>query len=256
MPELRQDIVTKRWIIIATERARRPESFSKKKEQTGEGESAAKRANCPFCYGNEGKTPPEVLAFRENGEPNGPDWLVRVVPNKFPALERMRDFHVMEEHGYQYMNGYGVHEVIIETPDHCRGPAMLRPSEMRNVIRAFVQRYRDLQQDKRLRYIQIFRNHGPDAGASLEHPHSQLIAVPFIPLAVGRELEGSRDFYLEQGRCVYCRMIEVEVRESSRIVMDNKTFVAFVPYAARFPFETWIVPRRQQSSFEIGRAHV
>ena len=183
MPELRKDPVTSRWVIISTERGKRPSDFGAEPERKRTG-------FCPFCAGNEDKTPPEVLAYRLNGGmPNGPGWHVRVVPNKFPALQIEGDLNRQGEGMYDKMTGIGAHEVIIETPEHGETLASLSERRVEDVLWAFRDRILDLKKDQRFRYILIFKNHGEAAGASLEHPHSQLIATPIIPKQVQEELQ-------------------------------------------------------------------
>ncbi len=189
MPELRKDPIVGRWVIISTERARRPSDFTHPHE-------ARRGTACAFCDGRESETPPEVLAFRRNGgPPNTGDWTVRVVPNKFPALRIEGELAPEGEGIFDRMNGIGAHEVIVETPDHNADLAQLTPNRIEEVLWAYRERVVDLQKDPRFRYTLIFKNHGADAGASLEHTHSQLIALPIIPLYVVEELNGAREFY-------------------------------------------------------------
>jgi UDPglucose--hexose-1-phosphate uridylyltransferase len=244
MPELRRDPVIGRWVIISTERGRRPVGFPEpeKKKQTG---------FCPFCQGNEDKTPPEVFAFRAHGTaPNTPGWTVRVVPNKFPALQIEGGLSRRADGIYDKMNGIGAHEVIIETPDHDRETSQLSDESMRQVLTAFRERILDLKKDVRFRYIIIFKNQGVSAGASLEHSHSQLIATPIIPTRVSQELDGAKRHYDLKERCVFCDIVEQETSDGKRMVIENDGFVAFCPFAARFPFETWLLPRAHVSAFE------
>ena len=245
MPQLRKDPVLGRWVIISTERGKRPTDFSHDRE-------AARGGFCPFDEGNEDKTPPEVLAFREGKtKPDTPGWKVRVVPNKFPALSIEGDVDRAGEGMYDKMNGVGAHEVIVETPEHDVDFADLPPNQIDLVTRAIQERMLDLQGDTRFRYIQVFRNRGSAAGASLEHPHSQLIALPILPKRVIEELAGSKRYYGYKERCVFCDIIAQETWTKSRIVCENEAFIAVAPFAARFPFEVWVLPRRHQPSFEV-----
>ncbi|MFH0779023.1 MAG: galactose-1-phosphate uridylyltransferase [Candidatus Eisenbacteria bacterium] len=244
MPELRRDPVIGRWVIISTERARRPVVLAEPEKKKAAG-------FCPFCVGNEGKTPPEVFAFRApNTAPNTPGWTVRVVPNKFPALQIEGNLDRRAEGMYDKMNGIGAHEVVIETPDHEHETSQLATGLVRKILRAFRERVLDLKKDNRFRYILIFKNHGESAGASLEHSHSQLIATPIIPKRVAEELDGGKRHYDLKERCVFCDMIQQEMGEGKRIVIENDAFVAFSPFAPRFPFETWVLPRAHSSAFE------
>jgi len=245
LPELRKDPVTGRWVIISTDRGKRPTDFVRESVQIkGTG-------FCPFCYGNEAKTPPEVLAFGRNGSgKDTPGWSVRVIPNKFPALGIEGDIDRQGEGLFDKMNGIGAHEVIVETPDHKMTLATLPDKAIEEVLWAYRDRMLDLKNDKRFRYILLFKNHGEAAGASLEHTHSQLIALPIVPKRVREEVDNARHYYDEKERCIFCDMIRQEVETGTRMIIQNASFVAIAPYAPRFPFETWILPKQHSSSFE------
>jgi UDPglucose--hexose-1-phosphate uridylyltransferase len=246
VPELRRDPVVGRWVIIATERAQRPSELPHV--------PAVSRPQglCPFCPGQEDKTPREVYASgRPPGAPsNGPGWRVRVVPNKFPALKIEGDLDRQAEGIYDRMNGIGAHEVVIETPDHTRTLEAQSQGEITEVLLAFKARILDLRNDQRFRYIVAFKNHGAAAGASLEHAHSQLIALPIVPLQVLAEVNGARHHFELKERCIYCDIVGQERKDRSRLVHENEEFLVFEPWAPRSPFETWIVPRRHESNFE------
>ncbi|RQD72745.1 MAG: galactose-1-phosphate uridylyltransferase [Candidatus Syntrophonatronum acetioxidans] len=251
MSEIRRDIVSDNWVIIATERAQRPESFTLERPVK---KIAAREHSCPFCYGNENKTPPEVFAIRSTPSgSNEPGWEVRVIPNKFPALENKQKLDLEKSGIYEFMSGEGVHEVIIETPEHHLSPGSLSLEQVKKIIDSYYIRYTELEEDTFLQYIQIFRNHGKEAGASLEHPHSQLLALPLLPPSVKKEMAEAREFYFQEKECVYCRMLEEEGVRGERILVHNNDYLAFIPYAARLPFEVWILPRRHQSSFSEMR---
>ncbi len=205
---------------------------------------------CPFCPGNEERTPPEVLAYRDDGSPNTPGWSVRVVPNKFPALRIEGELERTGEGLYDHMNGIGAHEVIIESTDHDKALADLTDKQIEEVFWAYRDRIIDLKKDPRLRYVLVFKNHGEAAGASLEHTHSQLIAMPIVPRQVQEELEGSLRYFDFRERCIFCDIVRQESRDGARVVIETDHFLAVSPYAPRFPFETWIVPRRHASHFE------
>ncbi len=244
MPQLRKDPILGRWVIISTERGRRPSDFAAIPEER-------KGGFCPFCSGNEDKTPPEILVYgRDGGEPNTPGWTLRVVPNKFPALQVEGELERRGVGIFDMMNGIGAHEVIVETRDHEQTLADLTPEEVRDVLRAYVTRITDLKQDIRFRYILIFKNHGVAAGASLEHTHSQLIATPIVPKRVMEEMAGAQKYYEYKERCVFCDMIRQELENGERIVLENEAFIALEPFAPRFPFETWILPKAHRSHFE------
>ena len=206
MPELRKDPVTGRWVIISTERRKRPNDFRLERPRV------IGREHCPFCPGREELTPPEVLAYRQNGgAPNAPGWDLRVVPNKFPALQVEGTLDREGDGMFDRMNGIGAHEVIIETPDHDKTLATMSEPEIERVLWAFRERVLDLKQDRRFRYILVFKNHGAAAGATLEHPHSQLIALPIVPDFVREEIEGARRHFAAKERCVFCDIIRQEV---------------------------------------------
>jgi UDPglucose--hexose-1-phosphate uridylyltransferase len=228
VPELRKDPVVGRWVIIASERARRPSDF------TPEATKLKGPTGCVFCPGNEEKTPPEVLALRPAGSGQ---WTLRVVPNKYPALQIEGDLSPEGEGIYDRMTGVGAHEVIIETPDHHANLGTLSPGAVSDVLYAYRERLLDLKKDPRFEYILIFKNQGEAAGASLEHPHSQLIATPILPELVEEELEGAARYYRMRERCV-------------RVVLEEGAFVAIAPFAPRFPFETWVLPTAHRATFE------
>jgi UDPglucose--hexose-1-phosphate uridylyltransferase len=244
MPELRKDPVVGRWVIIATDRAKRP--VKPKDEETPLGSQW-----CPLCEGQEDKTPHEIIAYRQvNTAPNQRGWRVRVVPNKFPALQIEGDLNKRGDGIYDKMNGIGAHEVIIECPQHEVSMANLSEDNIREVFWVYRDRLVDLKKDPRLVYGMIFKNVGALAGASLEHSHSQLIVTPIVPISVWEEMGGSLEFYNYRGRCIYCDMVQQELSTEKRIVLDTASFVSFTPYASRFPFETWIVPKNHSSHFE------
>jgi len=249
MPELRKDPIMGRWVIISTERARRPSDFPHSHE-------VRRGTECAFCGGHEDQTPPEVLAFRSNGgPPNTNGWSVRVVPNKFPALRIEGELGRKGEGIFDMMNGVGAHEVIIETPDHTADLAQLSNQQIEDVLWSYHDRVHDLKKDRRFRYILIFKNHGAEAGASLEHTHSQLIALPIIPLNVAEELNGAREYYRHKERCVFCDLIRQELDDKVRLVAENDEFVTLCPFAPRFPLETWILPKRHGEAFEEVTKH-
>jgi UDPglucose--hexose-1-phosphate uridylyltransferase len=245
MPELRRDPIVGRWVIIATERARRPTDVTR-------AAPPEQPSICPFCPGQEDKTPREVFTYGRppSAPPNSPGWKVRVVPNRFPALKIEGDLDRQAEGIYDRMNGIGAHEVIIETPEHGRQMKDLSDGELTDVLCSFKARILDLRNDLRFRYLLLFKNHGHLAGASLDHAHSQLIALPVVPRQVSEEIEGARRHHDLKERCIFCDVVGQERRDRSRLVFENDEFVVFAPYAPRSPFETWIVPKRHESNFE------
>jgi UDPglucose--hexose-1-phosphate uridylyltransferase len=244
MSELRKDPIVGRWVIISGERGRRPSDF-------GPEPVRPKLTSCAFCAGHEDKTPPEILAARPPGSPpNTPGWSYRVVPNKFPALRIEGELEASAEGLFDRMDGIGAHEVIIETPDHLASLATLPLDAVADVLLAYRERVLDLKKDSRFQYVLVFKNHGEAAGASLEHPHSQLIATPIIPIMVAEELTGSAAYYERKERCVWCDIVRQERRDGRRLIQDRDGFVVVAPFAPRFPFETWILPDRHRSAFE------
>jgi UDPglucose--hexose-1-phosphate uridylyltransferase len=248
LPELRKDPVTGRWVIIATDRAKRPSDFIRQSVPT------PSACICPFDYGNEHKTPPEILAYRNSGGRDEPGWRVRVVPNKFPVLGIEGELNRQGEGMYDKMNGIGAHEVIIESPDHTANMSAMPERQIEEVLWAFKERVSDLKRDRRFRYILLFKNHGEAAGASLEHSHSQLIALPVIPKRVKEEVDGAKLFYDLKERCIFCDIIRQEGALGARLVSETDRFATIEPYAPRFPFETWILPKRHESHFEESDA--
>ncbi|MBI2070949.1 MAG: galactose-1-phosphate uridylyltransferase [Elusimicrobia bacterium] len=245
MPELRRDPIYGRWVIIATERAKRPMEFPR------EDDPPANESDCPFCEGHEGKTPPEIMAYRPSGgAKDGPGWWVRVVPNKFPALQTEGDLNHRGEGVYDWMDGVGAHEVIIEGPAHTHQFHELEAAKAEDVLWSYRERILDLKKDPRMQYILIFKNHGKAAGASLSHPHAQLIALPMVPVLVKQELSGGRQYYEFCKRCLFCDLISQEINVKTRLIEENEGFVSFAPFAGRFPFECWIVPKRHESHYE------
>jgi UDPglucose--hexose-1-phosphate uridylyltransferase len=201
-------------------------------------------------------TPPEILSYRQNGgAPNSPGWEVRVVPNKFPALQVEGTLDRTGEGMFDRMNGIGAHEVIIETPDHDRTLAAMSEPEIERVLWAYRERMADLKRDIRLRYILVFKNHGGAAGATLEHTHSQLIALPIVPDFVREEIEGARRHFAAKERCVFCDILHQELTDTRRVIFENADIVALSPYAPRFPFETWLLPKRHGARFEEAARH-
>ena len=245
MPELRKDPVTGRWVIMSTGRRKRPMDFRFERV------TAIGREHCPFCPGRESLTPPEVLAYRQHGSaPNGPGWDLRVVPNKFPALQVEGTLDHEAEGMFDRMSGIGAHEVIIETTDHDETLASMSVSAIERVLSAFRDRVLDLKNDGRFRYILPFKNHGAAAGATLEHGHSQIIALPIVPDFVREEIEGARRHFAEKERCVFCDILRQDTALGRRVVEQDADMVALAPYASRVPFETWLLPRRHASRYE------
>ncbi|HYM49971.1 MAG TPA: galactose-1-phosphate uridylyltransferase [Candidatus Limnocylindrales bacterium] len=244
MPQLRQDLITGRWVAVATERARRPDSFTQAPR-----ESVPARDVCPFCPGHEQMTPPEVLAYRAPGtEPNGPGWWVRVVPNLYAAFKLQPEGQESHVGRFHQRDAIGACEVLISSPDHRASWPQLDRHQVEEIVQSYLDRFQAHQQNPVLEYVLILYNHGRPAGASLEHPHSQLYAISLVPPHFEEELAGARRYADESGGCVFCRTIEDERQAAQRVVFENDAFIVYCPFAARTPFETWIVPRRHSSS--------
>ena len=243
MPELRQNMATKEWVVIATERARRPHEFKSKAPKAAES-LPAHDPKCPFCPGAEDKTPPETYRIEEDGK-----WLVRAFPNKFAALVPEGDTDNLFAGVKRVMKGVGFHEVICETPLHNQPMALLTEEHLTSVIKVYQARFKDIASDPRVEQIIIFKNHGAGAGTSLVHPHSQLIALPVVPAHIRHRVEEAMRYFDDHGRCVLCDMLEMELGEETRIVSDMDGFVTFVPYASFSPFHAWIVPKSHQACF-------
>ncbi len=242
MPEFRQNRATKNWVIVATERAKRPHDFLIKDEAKQLPEFDP---NCPFCPGNEHMTPPDVLKVEKDRK-----WSIRVIPNKFPALSS--DVGLKRETKYQFFRkiaGYGFHYVIIESPKHNLTIATMSPKQVCEIFKVYLGLYKEFMLRQELNTVIIFRNNGKMAGTSLEHPHSQLIASPIVPTHIRHLLEEATRYYDDHGSCVFCDMIEIELYSNERVVYKDENFVVIEPFASISPFETWIMPRKHNACF-------
>jgi len=249
MPEIRKDPVFGRWVIIASERGRRPNEFR--------GEvSPENPRNCPFCPGHEDETPPPVYTLYADGGGGakggrkGPDWRLRVVLNKYPALIAEGRGESVPDGMYDRMDGMGCHEVVIETPLHNRQLEDMPVPAIADIFKTFILRVNEIKKDPQIKYVMIFKNSGRNAGASLAHPHSQLIAMPMAPIRVVQEIDGAEAYRAENGDCVFCDILRQEIEHKKRVVGENDNFLAITPYASRFSFETWILPKKHASHFE------
>jgi len=237
--ELRFDLVSKDWVVIATGRAKRPDTFAKQERSKDETEAK----DCPFCnLATQEKTLLEIK--NKQGE-----WEVAVIPNKFPAFVHQINLHERAEGPYSLMDGVGFHEIVI-TRDHKKTLAQMEVPQVRQVIDAYQERYLELANEENVNYVSIFHNHGREAGASIAHPHSQIIAIPLTDPDLQRSLNGSRLFFENQGECVHCKMLEWDREDGRRIIYENKEFVALVPFASRVAFETRIYPKEHHAYFE------
>jgi UDPglucose--hexose-1-phosphate uridylyltransferase len=251
--ELRKDYLLDRWVVIATERGRRPTDFAKQKKKP------AQASVCPLCPGNEHMTPPAVLVYLEsNGEirkdkdENGfrpKNWLIRCIPNLYPAFappkEQTDQAQIMKSNSFGLAIGH--HEVLVESPRHDEDPADAKLPQLVHVINAYIDRLRELSAKPYVQYVSIFRNHGLEAGASLSHAHSQIIATPFVPTIVDKEIAASKNFWNQHGKCVFCEIIKKESK-SPRLVHDNARFVVLAPYASVHPMEFWILPKKHDAN--------
>ncbi len=244
MPEFRKDPVIDRWVIIAAERSKRPQP-ARIAGNVNHAEA------CPFCRGNESMTPPEICVYRgptTRADPSA--WQIRVVPNKYPAVIGEGDLSHQREGLCESMTGIGAHEVIIESPEHCVDMAELDEEVIENVLQACRDRMVHLREDKRWQHVLIYKNQGGAAGATLEHVHSQLIALPMVPREVGDEVRAAEHYHRKTQHCIYCDIIDEQRREGRRLVSENGDFVVCCPFAPRFPFETWILPKKHAAFFD------
>jgi UDPglucose--hexose-1-phosphate uridylyltransferase len=248
MPELRQGRATKHWVIVASERAKRPDQF---KVESEEPELPPVDVQCPFCPGNESMTPLEVLAYRSGlTAPNSPGWRLRVIPNRFSALAPEGDVAREQVDGFfRRMNGFGIHEVIVEVPEHNKTVATMEEAQAEEVFLAYRQRHQELSGDKRFSMVIIFKNHGKRAGTSLQHTHSQLVATPIVPTHIRHLLQEAAQYFDDHGSCVFCDINRAEIQAKKRLVLETPNFVAFEPFASQAPFETWVVPKKHNASF-------
>ncbi len=237
--EIRKDPIVGRWVIIGKDKGYMPPI--EEHIQRSEG------VNCPFCAGAEDKTPPEIFSVKDSSG----KWRIRVIPNKFPALVTEGNPDRSGIGIFDRMNGIGAHEVIIETPEHKKAISDLSKEEYTDVLKTYQARIRDLKKDARFRYVLVFKNEGEKAGSSVEHSHSQLIATPIIPKRVYEEINGSKFYFEYKKRCIFCDIIQHDSKFfPERVVFQNDDFIILSPFAARFPFETWILPKEHASAFE------
>ena len=245
MPELRKDPLIGRWVIIATERAKRPVDFIAPTDES------AGQEECPFCEGREALTPPEIMAIRRPGTaPNQPGWSVRVIPSIKPVLRIEGELNRRAKGMYDVMDGIGAHEVIVESPQHIGNAADLSTEQLQSAYQAAIRRITDLERDPRFRYVLWFKNYGVIAGAGrVQHTRSQLIATPVTPLRVKEELLGARRYFEDKERCLVCDLLIQERDFKTRIVLESSHFMALCPFASRFPFEVWLVPKTHRCDF-------
>jgi UDPglucose--hexose-1-phosphate uridylyltransferase len=245
MPELRKDPIIGRWVIVATERARRPDQFSSQTQET------VPEKTCPFCEGQESQTPQEIYSVRTRHTPkNTPGWELRVVPSKTPFLRIEGDLERSGKGLYDLMNGIGAHEIVVETNQHIGNMADLTEEQITRVITCYIDRMIDLEKDQRFKYVLVFKNYGWSAGGGrVRHSRSQLIATPVNPKRVKEELVGARQYFDYHERCIFCDLIKQETQSHDRLILDIDGFIALVPFASRFPFEVWILPKKHSCDF-------
>lgn len=245
MSIIRQDLSTRNWTIFAVDRSGRPTDFKKVKEKKVIKEY---ERNCPFCRGNEHMTPKEILTIKGDN-----DWSVRVVPNKFPVLEpkavSVNTVNRRITGPYLSIDGVGSHEVIIESPKHNDNLCKMELYQVEGVMQAYRKRFIELSENKDYQLVVIFKNYGDSAGTSLEHSHSQLVAVPFVPGFIRSRLYESERYFDDFGKCVYCDMIAYEIEAKKRIICENECFIAFTPYASVIPYNILILPKEHQACF-------
>lgn len=250
MPELRRDLIHDTWVLIATEQALEPKYFPINKNGT----YVHTNKVCPFCGGNESLTPPEIAAFRNQDScPDEPGWLVRTVPSKFSAFKFQGEF-IMEDAGiFTHCNGLGKQEVVVGNPDHNIDFHQFTPERIELVYQMFKQRYQALSADSRIKYIQIYKNRGLFAGASQEHSHSQIVALPMVP----NHKQNITRYYQEKGECLICKLMKEEKSIQERIVYESENFIILCPYTSRFSYESWIIPKKHCEHFSaISEAEI
>ena len=244
MSEYRRDPVCGYWVIVAAERALRPQEYAVV-------QPARTVDRCPFCEGNESETPREVFAVRgRSSSPDGPGWRIRVVPNKYPAVSPHQRQADPPDDLHAGMPGMGIHELVIEGPEHSVSISELGARDARLLFIVYRERLLQLKKDPRIAHAVIFKNVRPAGGATIEHAHSQLVAMPIVSHQVAVELAGWRDYYDRHDRCVYCEIIASESVAGERIVCESSRFLAFCPFASRVPLETWIAPKKHSAGFE------
>ncbi len=247
MSQLRFDISTGDWVVFAPSRALRPHYVSSEPRLRA---PAPSLSNCPFCPGNEAFTPPEIYSVRADDAAGKSSWRVRVIPNKFPALQIEADTRrIVEGPSFHSMGGCGAHEVIVESPEHSTFLGQQPVEQIELVLRTVQFRQQDLMRDRRFQALIAFKNYGISAGTSLEHPHWQMIATPVVPRLLREKHAVATEYFDRTGECLYCVALQEELAAGKRILAQNSAYVALLPYASHVPFETWIVPKRHRAAF-------
>ena len=248
MSEIRIDPITGRHLIFAVERDLRPTDLWNLAKEVNPMSELDYVQKCPFCKGNESATPEEILKV-----PDSEDWKVRVFPNKFPAIKSMDDENMQSSkpHSiYEKYSGIGTHEVIVESPFHNTNYFTMNLEDFTIFIEAMVLRYKAIISNKDIEYVSFFKNHQKLAGASLFHPHSQLIGLNSVPDFVKYEVEGSKTFFDKTHSCPYCHILELELSKKERLIYENEHFAVICPFAPKYKYETWILPKKHLPYFE------
>ncbi len=246
MPELRLNLITREWVIIAREKNKKPEDFIGTRERKKHPDFVD---ICPFCPGNESKTPDEQYRIKDEK-----GWRIRVVPNKFAVLSREGERRRTNTGLKKTVNGVGIHEVIIETPIHNLTTATMPVEQLKEVIQTYKDRFLEIYKNPRVEHVIIFKNNGPASGTTIEHSHSQIVGVPVTPLQIRSRIENAMRYFDDTGECLLCNTLKDEASDGSRILCNTEHFVSFVPYAALSPFHIWIFPKRHSGFFADMRS--
>ena len=239
MHELRKDLLLGGWIAVLSD-SRAPSDYPGPYAR-------AEETSCILCSGRENETPPEIASIRK---PGSKKWWVRAIPSFNPVFRVEGDLGRRGMGIYDKMNSVGANEILVESPDHSERPEDMGLEQMVRIITLYRNRISDLEKDSRLRYILIYKNSGMEAGETFSHPHSLLMATPVIPKLVKDELDNAKQYFAYKERCVFCDIVSEELRLGERVIFESKHFAAFCPYAAQFPFECWIIPKRHSCAFQ------
>jgi UDPglucose--hexose-1-phosphate uridylyltransferase len=241
MPELRLNLITREWVIIQTERAHNPEDFRQRREKRYNPEHLD---SCPFCTGNEDKTPGELMRLSSDGL-----WKVRVILNKYAALLTEGELVRTNEGHKHLVTGVGRHEVIVESPRHNMDMAHVEQDHLADILDVYKARFIEAHKDEKVEHVIIFKNHGPSSGTTIQHPHAQLIGVPITPIGARNRMDEAMRYFDNTGECLMCAILKEDLTDGRRVILDTNSFAAFIPYAALSPFHIWIVPKRHTASF-------
>jgi UDPglucose--hexose-1-phosphate uridylyltransferase len=241
--ELRKDPLLGRWVAVLNKSMSPSEYLLTPQEQTETG--------CMFCYGRENEAPNEIMSVKASGaDAAGRKWATRVISDRTPIFQVEGDLGRRGDGMYDKMNSIGASEIIIESPDHNTAPEDIGLDQMTKVIMTYRDRMADLEKDPRLRYTLIYKNSGADAGAVYSHPIAHLVSTPVIPKRVKEELDNAKQYFAYKERCIFCDIMREEMRVGSRVILETRNFLAFCPYASKFPFEIWIIPKRHNCAFQ------